>query len=193
MKRLFIALPIAKNDSKLLKPELDHLSKFSDVLKIISPDNYHVTLKFIGEIKKDDAVKLIDEFSRIHFTEPPIQFKLKGLGYFKGKEGPRVIWAGLKTDLDSINHLINDVNRMSPLAEFADDKSILKPHLTLARIKKNTMCPAELISYIDKNKNIEYFKSQFNRIVLYNSELKRNGPVYTEIKSVNLKVNTGII
>src|SRR5687768_4495949 len=125
--RCFIAVDLAPE----LRDRVVHLQQGLKGLdtKLIEPENFHFTLKFLGEVD----VKTLDEVkSRISSLTSNQSFKfnidLEGVGAFPNDHFIRVVWIGA----DKLIPLQKQVNEaLSGL--FAQEKPI--SHLTLARVR----------------------------------------------------------
>lgn len=197
MPRLFIALPFNEANSKENQKEqgssgasplnfvYTYLKNYNKELKVVSPENYHMTLKFFGECSNKTAEKIKDNFRNIS-VKKKFFYKLSGLGVFPDLKKANVIWAGFKTDESLINKIINDIDNFASGIGFKKEKRQFMPHLTLARVRKGMTLNENLRQYIVENKEVFFFESVFKRIVLFESELKSDGPVYSELQSVEL-------
>jgi len=170
--RLFIAI-----DFNGLKEYFDELNnKIDDSLARMKKTNdFHLTLKFLGEIS-DDKIKLIkDRLSKINFDK--FTLVLDKIGVFPNENHINVIWVGVKPDI-KLKDLQTKIEES--LKEFNFKKEFeFHPHITLARVK--------FIN--DKDKfvsNLNEIKVGNKRLVVENfrlvkSELRPNGPVYEDI------------
>ena len=74
---------------------------------------------------------------------------------------------------------------MSDLGFAAETRSF-RPHITLARIRRDTGVPSAMKDYLKKNAETGYGKSRFSSIILYESQLTKTGPIYTKIAEKKL-------
>jgi 2'-5' RNA ligase len=126
--RLFIAFEIPEDINKILFTAQDKIVFDGKATK---PKTFHLTLKFLGEVDKEKADKLIDELSKIKFS--PLDVSLSEVGAFPNKNNPRVVWVGLEPH-DHINNIQQQVDKACQDLGFDPDNRF-HPHLTLARIK----------------------------------------------------------
>ena len=189
MPRLFIALPFNSNlINDKVKELYNYLNKY-DELKVIPPEYYHITLKFLGECSEKITNKIKDSFNNtIIETKKIIPFTLFGLGVFPDLKNPNVIWAGIKTDESLINKLDQSVESFTSNMGFKKEKNKFTPHLTVARLRKGNKLNQNIRQYIVENKELFFFESSLNRLVLYSSTLTKEGPVYTEMQSIELGI-----
>lgn len=184
MSRLFIALPLDQTVRESLNKTADFLKEYSNCLKTVPTENFHITVKFLGELNDNTAVLIGESFKKIKFEEKEIPYSLKGLGMFRNNTGG-VIWAGIESDMQTLKYIQRIVEAFSASFGFQKEKRNLIPHITLARLKTGAELPEEIISYIKENRNTHYSDGIFNRAVLYESKLQPTGAVYREICSIN--------
>ncbi len=183
--RLFIALT-ADGVQKSLQEVYLYLNKYPDVLKTVSPRNYHITLKFLGETSLEKYKSLHEDFAHLIFDIGPIEFRLLGLGGFPDTKRARVIWCGLVADQAKVQMIYEKVEAMSEIHGFKKEDREFAPHFTLARTRRDKKLPDEIVQYLAKNKNTVYGESHFKSIVLFKSELGRKGPAYTPLGEISL-------
>jgi RNA 2',3'-cyclic 3'-phosphodiesterase len=183
--RLFFAL-IADKVQEPLAEVYSYLNKFPHALKTVAPQNYHITLKFLGETGIDTYKKLRDDFARLTLKAGPIGFKLQGLGGFPDEKRARVIWCGLITDLTGVRTIYERIENVSEKHGFKKEGREFTPHYTLARTRRDRKLPNEIIRFLSENKHTFYGESHFRSIVLFKSELGTQGSRYTALEEVPL-------
>ncbi len=185
MTRLFIGLPIDTEMRSALRPAYEFLSGHDHVLKAVSPENYHITVKFLGECDGNVANAIESTFLEIPTPGGDIPFTLSGLGAFPDMKKPTVIWAGLLAEDVLMAQLYKNVERFVSNFSFKEDKRRFTPHLTLARLRSGRKITGDLLKFIEKNGDTLYGASVFTRLTLYSSRPTPDGASYTELKSVS--------
>ncbi len=181
MTRCFFALP-ARDAREALGPVQEELNRFSRILKTVEPENYHITLKFLGDTGESALASLRDDFRALDPGLPAIPFTLGGLGAFPDLRRARVVWCGLDLDravVERVRLLIEDIGEKNG---FRKEPRPFQPHLTLARVKREMKLPPECAEYVTARKDTIFGKSVFDRIILFKSELRREGPLYTVLE-----------
>src|SRR2546423_12736056 len=89
MLRLFVGIGCPAE----LKLRLSLLCSGVPGAKWVDPGNFHLTLRFIGEIGEDVAADVDDALSRLRARRFTLQ--IFGTGVF-GREKPRSLWAGVE-------------------------------------------------------------------------------------------------
>jgi 2'-5' RNA ligase len=187
LRRLFIALPVDDpNALDSLKNEIQYLEKFRPVLKIVPEDNFHITIKFLGQVEQDKADTLIESFRSLTGLKKT-EYRVEGTGAFPSPGNPSVIWAGMKCDNTNLDDIVKKVEQFASENGFPPEKKKFSPHLTLARTRREKKIPQELKEHISKGSSIVSGLSAFNELVLYESILKKNGPEYKKISVVQLE------
>lgn len=183
--RIFIALPV-DDPEKRLGAVHEALDRNERVLKTVAPENYHITLKFLGAMDPAAFTRLHDNFARLVPPVPPVSYSLKGLGAFPDPRRARVIWCGIEADGKSIALLFDAIEELCGRHGFPRETRSFTPHLTLARARRDARIPAGLANFLNDSRDTLYGASRFDRIVLYTSDLTEDGPVYTAVSQVLL-------
>lgn len=175
MKRLFIGVPVAEEVKQRITPFAQELSASGADLKLVSVDNLHLTLKFMGEVDEEKIPEIIDEISAI--TLPPFSISFQGAGVFPSLERINVIWIGIQSP--ELLSLTKKVNALLDYIRKEDREEI--PHLTLARMKsaKNKEAIKDLV---EKNKHTSFGTMLIDKFFLYESELRPEGPKYNIVR-----------
>ena len=69
-------------------------------LKIVKPQNIHLTVRFLGNISPPMVDAVYEEMKQVSFA--PFEIDLRGLGAFPRLSRPRIIWAGIKRGADEL-------------------------------------------------------------------------------------------
>lgn len=185
-RRLFIALPLEDTAvAASLEETVSRLNNYRKDLKIVDKNNYHITVKFLGDVKADTAEKLVDSFKKIETGQNPVPFELKGIGCFPDFSRPSVIWAGINCDMKPLLEIQKIVEYWSSTFGFEREKRRLTPHLTLARVKRDRILESTLKDFISEGKETFFSKSFFNECAIFESFLKEGGPEYIKLASLN--------
>jgi 2'-5' RNA ligase len=186
MIRLFFAMP-AEGMEEALRPVHEELAGYRRALKAVKPGNYHITLKFLGETDRDILGRLTNDFRALDPGLPPLPFTLRGLGAFPDIRRARVLWCGLDLDLAAVERVRLLIEDLSAKHGFAKEPRPFQPHLTLARVRKDMKVPSDCAAYVTAHKDTVFGSSLFDRIVLFKSELRKAGPLYTVLEEKKLR------
>lgn len=167
--RLFIAFDVSESAHTHI---LDLQKKLTGA-KLTFTKEFHLTLKFLGEITPVQADEIKKRLSKVKFA--PFTAKLDGTGVFPENGTPRVVWIGIEP-----REIICELQKQIDEALnglFPKEKSF-QPHITLARVKEITDKKfAERV----KNLKVEPFSFEVKEFKLIESQLTGEGPHYKDM------------
>ena len=169
--RLFIAIDLPEE----VKKELARLQDNFPEGRLSKPKDFHITLKFLGEVDTGKAESLNAKLSSVKFAK--IRASVSGIGFFPNEKSIRVIWVGVKPE-EQIIQLQKDIDILIG-NDFPDDHKF-SPHITLARVKyaDDTKKFSEAI----KKLKIQKHDFEISSFKLKKSTLSSNGPVYEDVE-----------
>jgi 2'-5' RNA ligase len=184
MKRVFIAVRIDPGE-ELLKM----LSAFKTVLKDESikwteTSNLHITLVFIGDTEEKRVKEISTILSEICLGFGSFGLILRGAGVFRSLRDPRIIWSGISNskEMDELNRSI--VVRLRATGLQLEERPY-NPHLTLGRIKRVNNI-SQLTDLLENYREKELQKIRVSEIILYESILRPDGPLYKPLGRYSL-------
>ena len=174
--RLFVAVKLPGSESDKLENFLSELRPLARI-KWVHREQFHITLKFIGEIESFRLGDVKAALEEIKYFEP-FNITLDYIGAFPNLNSPRVLWlSGDKgaSELTKISRLVND--SLYDSAEIERDDKKFRAHLTLARLKESFL-PEDLVRSLG---NVPKLSWQCSELVLMKSVLTPKGPIYTQL------------
>jgi RNA 2',3'-cyclic 3'-phosphodiesterase len=91
--RLFVALDIPGPIREGISSYVNDLRRIAPDVKWVRPESYHITLKFIGEWKRD-VREVIEALKKVEAG--PVDVAIRGNGFFPTERSPRVFWVGIE-------------------------------------------------------------------------------------------------
>ena len=174
--RSFLAFDI-ENDTVLnrLAAAQHQLVQTGADLKLVEPQNIHITVRFLGNITPAMVEKIFEEM------KTPFTVQIKGLGAFPDMRYPRVAWAGITEGADQLKSVFSQLEPRLRGLGFTPDSKGFSPHLTISRVRsgKNKQ---QLSEFITKNANYEFGAFNAKCLHLKKSDLTPRGPVYSTLK-----------
>ena len=178
--RSFIAFDI--NEESVITEMKDvqaSLAKTGAHLKMVKPENIHVTMRFLGNISFSMIEKVHEEMRRIKYTAFDIQ--IKGIGVFPHPRHIKVIWAGITEGADELKDISIQLEQQLKKLGFPHDRKGFSPHLTIARVKSSRK-KSELAKFVEDNSIREFGTIRGECLKLKKSTLTPKGPVYSTLK-----------
>lgn len=171
MPRLFVALEVPRNAAM----SLSLLRGGLPGARWIDVENFHITLRFIGDIDGRTADEVVDRLDRIE--RPEFQLALSGIGSF-GSKKPHSIFAGV-TQAPEMYALQAEIERICQRLGLPADPRKFTPHVTLARLRNART--EDVARYLTGRGNFHTAPFMVNRFVLMSSkESVGGGPYLTE-------------
>ncbi len=180
--RAFVAVDI--DDPKILSAvdaaQQDLRATGAD-LKMVEPQNVHLTIWFLGEISQETLEAVKQSLMDVRFS--PFNLRVAGIGYFPGGRSVRVIWAGVEDADGQLNHIYRQLRqRLAPLG-FKPDRRGFSPHFTIARVRSNRGRDA-LPARIQKMEATVLGIQRVETLKLKRSVLTPRGPIYSDLCAV---------
>ena len=176
--RVFFALPISDSCAKQLVQTSKHLKALlpTQSLRWFEPDNYHVTMAFLGNVEQS-AVPALERIARLTVAEFTARDDLHftGIQWFPKASKPKVLAlqvAENKGLLELQKTLMTALGREG----FKADRREFRPHLTLARCGRSSIACGLMDDGI-------VLSSPIDSLVLFASDLTPKGPIYTPLFS----------
>ncbi len=157
-------------------------------IKWVKPENFHITLKFLGEVNKDEADTLKEELKDTSFPFDEFPYKYQGLKVFPHPDNPRVIVTPVTMGEKKLQEIYSIIEEMVTDLGFEPDERDFKPHLTLGRVKDNHLKDevSDFFSRLSDDYVINVL-DQMEKISLVESNLTPEGPEYMEVFSKKFK------
>jgi len=173
--RLFVGLRVPSETYPAISlasvPLVDALG-----VKTLPPDNWHLTLKFIGDVDENKAREIEAALDKVKFS--PFEILLMGAGAFPDPDRPRAIWIGGRSP--GCVDLATKVAEALWFLHLPHEDFTM--HLTVARAPKTI---ADIEDFLVQNKDKEICSFIADRFQLMSSKLTPAGAIYEVIKEYN--------
>lgn len=181
--RLFFAVPLWDSFREGAMDRYKELQEFGWRLKWVRPENWHLTMKFLGNVPRV-AVPGLEESVREKIAgHPPFTVGIGGLGGFPRPSRARVVWVGVREGREPLVELAKAVHEGCSDAGFPGDKKPFQPHFTLARAKKDPVA----IRVPDSVFKAHWGERLVDSVSLVRSTLQPTGAVYETLVEISLE------
>ncbi|MGF1462396.1 MAG: RNA 2',3'-cyclic phosphodiesterase [Maricaulaceae bacterium] len=157
--RLFAALPVPPEIADRLVP----LQKGVGGASWRPRENFHITLRFFGEIDERLAEDLDHELAAVR--SHPFELRLKSAGWF-GRKEPGALWVGVAAP-QALETLSGRCERAARRIGLPAEKRPFKPHVTLAYLHHAEISRVE--AFARNNSLFESPRFWADRFGLYSS------------------------
>lgn len=158
------------------------------LVRWVALENIHITLKFLGETRPEQAPVVAAALDSIGSMLAPFQVTLAGRGCFPNFKRPHVIWAGLVDHGQRLQKLAEAVEKSVAPLGWPTDARPFSPHLTLGRVNDHATSRerADLGAVIEALEVGELSRLPVSTLYFMRSELQPGGPRYTVLREVKL-------
>jgi 2'-5' RNA ligase len=168
MPRLFTALEIPR-DAAL---SLSLLRGGLPGARWIDVENYHLTLRFIGDVEGHVADEIANALDRVR--RPSFDLTLSGVGAFGRRS--RIRSGPASSPSPDLNRAAGRDRPHLPAARRAADPRKFVPHVTLARLRNTS--PGDVAHYLSARGNFSTLPFRVGRFVLMSSRDSVGGGPY---------------
>lgn len=138
----------------------------------IDPENYHITLRFIGDIDDREADDVADALDRIH--RKPIEIRLNGLGSF-GNGKPHAVWARVEPSTE-LSEVQAEQERIIQRLNMSPERRKFLPHLTVARCRASSN--EDVARWLSERGDFQAPPFVASRFVLFSAKASIGGGPY---------------
>lgn len=166
--RCFVAIDIPRE----LGEKIEKIQKEIESNSIKLAKDFHITLKFLGELNENKISEIINCLEKI--KEKKFEIEIKNLGTFPNEKYIRVLWLGCNS-----SKLIELARKVRSCLKGLGDEEEFTPHITIARIKGKPQ--NSIYNFISKYKNIEIGRFEVKEFKLKKSILTPSGAIYSDL------------
>jgi len=145
------------------------------------PDQFHVTLRFIGDADSTQAASYEDALAKI--DAPTVECIPYGLNVLPSRRDPSVLIVGVERtdDLMTVYRTVSDALKEEGLDP--EDRTY-RPHVTLARLDE--VSAHSVHEFLDDHGDLSLPSFPVDAVHLYESTLARDGAIHDRRASVPL-------
>jgi len=181
--RSFIAIEV----KEAIKNSLTQIQQMGLVkgegIRWVKPDRMHLTLKFLGEIDPSTVPHVTKAIQVASEDMEPFIINFETLGFFPDLKRARVMWTGIRDDRKNLEILFRRLELELLNLGFDKELRAFRPHLTLARFKGRV----KILQAFEKMESKDFGSQAVKEIVLFKSDLKPQGPIYSPLSTATLK------
>lgn len=179
--RCFIGLPLPVEYQDRLKSLTTQLARKTGAgISWTRPGNWHLTLRFLGDVPESGIEPLSRTLSGLVFDS--FDFQAEGCGFFPDRHRPRVVWLGLGKGAEQSKALALAVDKQIKPLGFEPEKKPFRPHLTIGRVRKPSKRDWQSVERAVNSERWPLFRAR--EFILWQSILGQGGPRYIELARV---------
>jgi 2'-5' RNA ligase len=171
MPRLFVAVDLPDE----IADQALRLCTGLPAIRWVSPDQLHLTLRFIGEVSHELFYEIGVALGEIVLR--PFEIRLKGLGLFPPRGAPHTLWVGVEED-GGLSQLKRRIDRAVEGAGLAPERRKFQAHVTLGRFREPPP-DQRLGSWVAGRSLFRSDPFMVSGFTLYSSHLRPEGALYS--------------
>jgi 2'-5' RNA ligase len=187
--RCFVAIELPeglKLELAKLQSQLKMASRAS--VKWVDTKGIHLTLKFLGNVEASRIPTIVEAVAQARQGIAPFHLEVAGTGVFPGQKQPRVVWVGLRGDVQTLLRLQERLEAALVPLGFASESRSFTPHITLGRVRpegqaaeKQNLAQAIISTTFEATTPLEV-----KAVNLIKSQLTPSGAIYTRLAEIKL-------
>jgi len=182
--RAFIAVEISPATTARIVTAIDVLKQNMPGISWVAPENFHLTVKFLGSIEASRVGALGDALDAVITPFPRCTINAKGLGVFPGLRQPKVLWVGFIGD--ELKRLAVQIETALLALGFPPEPRVFSPHLTIGRWRQMRGLAGNIKMELQQWRERDFGKTLVDRVTLFQSDLKPTGAVYSQLRVFKL-------
>ncbi|HEY3228502.1 MAG TPA: RNA 2',3'-cyclic phosphodiesterase [Roseiflexaceae bacterium] len=186
--RLFVAVEAPPDVKAELAAAQERLRRTDAAVKWVAPEALHMTLHFLGETDVELLPRLGAALRAALAGHTAVAVRLDGIGAFPNLRRPSIVWAGIGGATAALERVYVASGAALEALGLPRDARPFRAHLTLGRVRREA-APAQLERLGRAIRSLPPFAPVpwvIERVVLFRSELRPSGPVYTALETAPL-------
>jgi RNA 2',3'-cyclic 3'-phosphodiesterase len=140
----------------------------------VPPENYHMTLRFIGEAPAHRAEEI--DLALAGLRARGFSLTLAGLGTFAKGGRSTALWVGVERN-PQLDHLQSKIETALQRIGLEPERRRFQPHVTLARL--DNVAEGKLASFVQAHNLFRADPVPVEHFTLFSSQLGKEASVYT--------------
>lgn len=146
--------------------------------KVAPPENWHITLRFLGTIDGVTHDRFVAGMSSVE-DEEAFRIRLTGFGAFPRARKASVVWAGVGDGNEGLGRLNQIAEEAAQSAGLKPEERPYHPHLTFSRVRP----PADASHLLEESLDLTW---RCDRVIVYQSRLGGGPARYEPLETFSL-------
>lgn len=183
--RTFLALDLDTPIRQALAAAAEGLPADGAKIRWVEPGNLHLTMKFLGDVPDADVVSVCRAVEAAARGLDPLTFDVVGLECNPARGPVKMVWAGVRDPSGKLAEAFGELEAAMEVLGFDVERRAFRPHITVGRVR---YCPnpAALRQAAARLSHEEFGTQDADEIVVYSSQLTKEGPEYAAMSHCRL-------
>ncbi|MDO8589129.1 MAG: RNA 2',3'-cyclic phosphodiesterase [Armatimonadota bacterium] len=188
--RAFIAVLLSADLKDKIRMVQEQFIKVAPEVKWVAKDNFHVTLKFLGDVESERVDEICSALGSAVAEQSAFAMEVAGVGAFPNPGRPQTVWVGVKSGFECLAGIAGEVESALERVGFPKEGRRFSAHITIGRVRSDR--PAHALAGELQAADVgEIGRIQINSIAVMKSDLHREGPIYSVLREIPLQLQGG--
>jgi 2'-5' RNA ligase len=156
-------------------------------LRWMAPSTFHITMRFLGATAEEQVAPVAEALAAKLATFAPFSLTLSGGGAFPSAQKPRVLWAGIRGDVEALTAIAAALEEVVREAGFPPDEKRFHPHVTIGRVQDGR--PRGTAARLEQIGDLGSF--DVDEVIWFRSDSGPNCMIYTPIRRLRIGADRG--
>jgi 2'-5' RNA ligase len=179
--RTFVAVEASAAVRRRAAELIEGLASSGAGVKWVEPGGLHLTLKFLGDVGTGDVAGVCQAVNQAAAECPAFELEIRGVGAFPSPRRPRTIWLGTTQGREALAELARRIDKALEKLGYPREGRPFQGHLTIGRVRHGGPEMAELERRLRELDHAEVGRMTVEEVVVFSSDLRPTGPVYTPL------------
>lgn len=184
--RTFIAVEAPAEVRQAGEKLIRKFSKVVENARWVKTENIHVTMKFLGDVEDRELHAVCQAAAAAAASVDPFTIASRGIGAFPNVARPNTLWMGVNDEAQQLQRLHAAVENAMGELRFPFESRRYQGHLTLGRLRSDPDVIDQLQKLVDNHAGSEFGVIPVDELIIYSSELDREGPTHNVIGRCSL-------
>ena len=180
--RVFVAIEIDSEIKNKLSEYLSKLKRTGADVKWVSPENIHLTLKFIGYIETGTLINLSRIINDAVSGIGPFSISIGNIGAFPSLEKPRVVFVCVQERENNLLRIYENLDKGVEQLGIRKESKKYVGHITLGRVKSQKNI-SKLKNTLNTGTECYFGLEKVTSLSLIQSKLTPTGPIYSRLNN----------
>ena len=185
--RSFISIPLSPLIKSGASKWIKKLSEFDEGVKWVPTDNFHLTLKFLGEVDNTEVHTVCQRLRIVAADYDPFELLFGAPGVMPNPRKPRIIMVNVHDSAGMLVPMVEEIEGEMADLGFRPEQRDYRPHLTIGRTRgQSRRTSEELINQIESMADFRLGEMIVDELQLMASFLDKKGPTYQVMDTIEL-------
>jgi 2'-5' RNA ligase len=181
--RTFIGIKLDAGTREKIASALKPFKKITTPIKWVKSENWHLTMKFIGEVNDEKKDRIIRTMKEIPIPVQPFEIAVSGFGKFGRGDDLNIFWAGIEEN-ETLKKIYLQIEDALEKIQVKREAREFRPHLTIGRNRKSFDFKS-FVAIIEKEQSRHIASFIAGGFQIFQSILTPEGPIYNIVEEIS--------